>query len=426
MFKHPGMYALAVAAMCFVALNLVDDGGGAAVTSGAATGGGSAGRRTKSPFDVVARAAAAPRTQVMNLSPDASLEDLSKPREDAMRVAVKATNTDGDDEEAEGDASAKKDGEMPPPALPKGDRERLSILARARPEDVRLEPYPYIVVKDALHPTTYAQLSASYPKYKDVVRVAKGKGRNVAPNTRVDIRASMLGEASGVLTPLWKEFVEYHTSRAFYLEVLDLFEDAIRANHGYLEHAPDGVKRSLHDLTTRVRLTKEAKPGKCDVAMDAQIGVNTPVKGKPAPVRGPHIDNVHEIYAALLYMRDERDPATGGALEVYRCTKPAKSGGKRGKAGGVNNKEDGCKEYSADERASRRAKVGYDVQFDPATLETVATVPYEANTLAMFINSKTSYHGVTPRSASGYSRRLVNVIGEIPFVSTFVKSSKKG
>jgi hypothetical protein len=71
------------------------------------------------------------------------------------------------------------------------------------------------------------------------------------------------------------------------------------------------VKRSLRELTTAVRLTAAAKPGKCDVAMDAQIGVNTPVKGEPKAVRGPHVDNIHEVYAALLYMRDDRDGAKG-------------------------------------------------------------------------------------------------------------------
>lgn len=128
------------------------------------------------------------------------------------------------------------------------------------------------------------------------------------------------------------------------------------------------------------------------------------------------MDNVHEIYAALLYMRDEKDSATGGELEVYRCN----AKGKGGKKGG------GCKAYSASERAARRAKVGYDVQFDPGTMETVAKVPYEANALAMFINSDASYHGVTPRSASPYPRRLVNVIGEIPFVSDYKKGKDKG
>mmetsp|Transcript_24531 Transcript_24531/g.39469 ORF Transcript_24531/g.39469 Transcript_24531/m.39469 type:complete len:216 (-) Transcript_24531:479-1126(-) len=209
------------------------------------------------------------------------------------------------------------------------------------------------------------------------------------------------GAAAAVLSPLWREFVRYHTSHAFFLEVLDLFEDPIRKQHGYLERSPDGVSRVLRDLRTQVRYTAGAAPGACDVTMDAQVGINTPVVGRPASVRGAHVDNPHEIYAALLYMRDERDTATGGALEVYRCT-----------AGGGQV----CRAYDAEERSARRAKVGYDVQFDPQTMETVASVPYKANTLIMFINSNQSFHGVTPRSQSAYPRRLVNVVGAAPFL----------
>lgn len=307
---HPGFAALAVAVLCFVALNLLDDGA-------RARGVGEAGIvASTSAFNVVANAASASRTQVINLRPDASLQDLSKPRRDAARVVDAEPTADADADADADDATSDSQGaagKMPPPSVPQGDRERLSILARARPEDVRLDPYPHVVVRDALDPTTYAQLAGSYPAYKDVVRVAKGGGKTVAPNSRVDIRASMIGEASAraVLTPLWREFVSYHTSRAFYVEVLDLFEDAIRANHGYLEDAPAGAKRTLRELTTAVRLTAAAKPGKCDVAMDAQIGVNTPVTGEPRSVRGPHVDNVHELYAALLYMRDDGDGVEG-------------------------------------------------------------------------------------------------------------------
>lgn len=303
---HPGFAALAVGGLCFLALNLLDDGA-------RARGIGEAGiAASNSAFHVVANAASAQRTQVINLRPDASLQDLSKPREDAARVVDAEPTADADADDATSGSQGVA-GKMPPPSVPKSDRERLSILARARPEHVRLDPYPHVIVRDALDPATYAQLAGSYPAYKDVVRVAKGKGKTVAPNSRVDIRASMMGESSAreVLTPLWREFVSYHTRRAFYLEVLDLFEDAIRAHHGYLEDAPTGVKRSLRELTTAVRLTAAAKPGKCDVAMDAQIGVNTPVKGEPKPVRGPHVDNIHEVYAALLYMRDDRDGAKG-------------------------------------------------------------------------------------------------------------------
>jgi hypothetical protein len=39
-------------------------------------------------------------------------------------------------------------------------------------------------------------------------------------------------------------------------------------------------------------------------------------------------------------------------------------------------------------------------------------VPYKRNVLAMFINSYTSIHAVSPRSVTPFSRRLVNVIGQ--------------
>jgi hypothetical protein len=70
--KHHGLLALAVAGLCFVALTLVDDGG---TRGGGGAGGGLAAEATRtSPFDVVASAAAAGRTQVLNLTPDASLQ----------------------------------------------------------------------------------------------------------------------------------------------------------------------------------------------------------------------------------------------------------------------------------------------------------------------------------------------------------------
>src|SRR3546814_18222217 len=75
--------------------------------------------------------------------------------------------------------------------------------------------------------------------------------------------------------PVWREFIEFHTSQAFWQQVVDLFgrED-------------DGAKAG-------VRFRDRA-----DVVLDCQIGVNTPVLER-SRVRGPHVDNPVEIFGEI-------------------------------------------------------------------------------------------------------------------------------
>jgi hypothetical protein len=50
--------------------------------------------------------------------------------------------------------------------------------------------------------------------------------------------------------------------------------------------------------------------------------MNTPmVKASPLGVRGPHHDKLVEIFAGLLYLRQEDDRSTGASLGVYKCVK---------------------------------------------------------------------------------------------------------
>jgi hypothetical protein len=51
-------------------------------------------------------------------------------------------------------------------------------------------------------------------------------------------------------------------------------------------------------------------------------------------------------------------------------------------------------------------------KIDPRKVERIATVPYRANTLVMWINSPAALHGVTPRSATEIPRRYMNFLGE--------------
>ena len=268
----------------------------------------------------------------------------------------------------------------------------ISVLQNARKSDVRLHPYPHVVIENCLPDDVYEELEKFYPKHKDIVQVAKPGRTSIAANTRVDLRASMvLSSKKQIVSKAWEEFIRYHSSREFYEEVIDLFgEEVFTKYHGGLEEKY-GLK--LREMETEVRLMSRKK-NPAPVTLDAQIGVNTPVIKGQSRVRGLHVDNAHELYAGLLYFRDKNDPAKGGNLEVFECLLGAGA----------------CEEYSEAERLKHRKKIGWDVQFkNSGDFKLVAEVPYEKNQFVMFINSNSSYHAVSPRSASAYPRRLINI-----------------
>jgi len=322
--------------------------------------------------------------------------------EDANANALLSGNTDDDDDDDDDDESAleqeeeEEEEEEMESTLQKRQRttsNKYSVLQNAKKADVRLHPYPHVIIENCLPDDVYEELERTYPSYKDIVKIAK-PGRSISPNTRVDLRASMVLKepTGGIVSKAWEEFVKYHSSREFYEEVIDLFgEEVFTKYHGKSMEEKYGKK--LREMETEVRLTSRKK-NPAPVTLDAQVGINTPVLKGRSRVRGLHVDNTHELYAGLLYFRDENDPATGGHLEVYECLKGA----------GM------CKEYSEAERLKHRKKIGWDVQFkNLGDFKLVGEVPYEKNRFVMFINSKSSYHAVTPRSASTYPRRLVNI-----------------
>ena len=51
----------------------------------------------------------------------------------------------------------------------------LSILNKAKPEDIHTTPYPYIVIENALNDTLYEELSKSYPSDSDIIGDAEVK-----------------------------------------------------------------------------------------------------------------------------------------------------------------------------------------------------------------------------------------------------------
>jgi hypothetical protein len=171
-------------------------------------------------------------------------------------------------------------------------------------------------------------------------------------------------------------------SYEFWQEVVKLFDTELGSGSIVNGWALNQTGQPLMTMPTVIRTQPPAKQA---ISLDVNVGVNTPVVGPASSVRGPHVDNPIEVFAAMLYMapKDTRDE--GGDFVVYKKNQPVRFVGK--------------------------AEV--HPKFCP-TLSEHARVPYKRNTMVAFINSVHAIHGVTPRLSRDF-RRLVNFIVELPF-----------
>lgn len=250
----------------------------------------------------------------------------------------------------------------------------LSVLQKATAADVCTDPYPFIVVPNALPDDLYEELAASYPAPE---LMGLDMRRN---NSRWDYPARTVA-TNRKLPKIWRDFIAYHASQAFFDEIADIFYDAIHAL--YPERFP--TRQSLTEFRAGIRRLNSF-PGS-DILMDALISGNTPVK-QASSVRTSHLDKGDKLYSGLFYMRPDGYSAVGGDLTISRF-KPDIAG------------------------SPDRFKLYRGAYVEDSELEVVKTITYDKNLLVLFINSLESIHGVTVREPSSDSRIFVNLVGVI-------------
>lgn len=241
----------------------------------------------------------------------------------------------------------------------------LSILQNAK--HVYTTPYPHVVVENCLPDDLYDELEKTRPSDHDLVA-----GRLLGSNLRIDKHARELVITR--IADIWRQFIAYHLSKDFWIEIVQTFDlngALLRIPTAPLDQMPVTMRRD--------------PPAKKAISMDVNVGVNTPVIGAPSSVRGPHVDNPIELFAAMLYMPPKDAVDEGGDFVVYEKHKSVRFVGK--------------------------AEVHPD---DCLTLSEHARVKYKRNTMVAFINSVDAIHGVTPRLSRDF-RRLVNFCAELPF-----------
>jgi|LakMenEpi03Aug12_release.lakeMendotaPanAssembly.Ray.scaffolds.fasta_scaffold387393_1 hypothetical protein len=247
----------------------------------------------------------------------------------------------------------------------------LSLLQNYKADDLRVKPFPYLVIENALPDSICEELLSTYPS-PEIQGVDQSRN-----NLRWSTKARDLPKISG-LASIWTEIIAHHTSQAFLDEVLNVFQSSLLSM--YTHHFPNadsllGSKAVTRDISTR---------SKGALALDAQISGNTPTTLPSAP-RGVHFDSPNALYGGLYYLRDHQDDSVGGDLQIWKW---AHSYNYRKKSG----------EYR--EAVPRKH------------VELVEIIPYKLNTFVLFINSIDSLHSVTVRQPTKHTRKFINLLAD--------------
>jgi len=252
----------------------------------------------------------------------------------------------------------------------------ISILSKANPSMVKMDPFPHIVLVDALPSEFAMSLTKSFPK--DLFDLTPN-------NQRVDISASHAINSPHIPQE-WKQFIAYHSSKEFFQEVLALFE------HCLLSNKKINLAR-LKNLNTGIRFQDTFDNKDC--LLDAQISINTPVIKKTS-VRKAHTDNTNKLFSGLFYLRQDIDSSSGGNLQLCKWNR------------GYSN---------------RKKLQTYKESLLPRHYEVFDEIPYANNVAVLFLNSLDALHCVTPREITEHTRTFMNLIGELPY-DIFEKHTK--
>jgi hypothetical protein len=250
-----------------------------------------------------------------------------------------------------------------------------SLLNGVSRADIRLEPFPHIIIPDVLPPTLYTSLSAGFPSLSRITSVSIAAR---PPNNRHYALSAELALAAADIPDDWKQFLAMHSDADFLADVAALFE-------GYWPQAlldRLGGHLTGHE-TGRFCLSAPAEEWPC-IRQDARFEINTPVRDHPSSVRGAHLDTANRLYTGLFYLRAPEDDSEGGELILYRW------------------------------REGLRGKCSIDHRVMPDDwVEEAARIPYRANQLVLFPQSLDALHGVGPRHPTPHVRRYIFITAEL-------------
>ena len=150
------------------------------------------------------------------------------------------------------------------------------MFANATNENIRLEPFPHLVVEDALDRAHYERLLRTRPRYP---------GDPLSSNVRMPIPAWMFMSLEHY-DPVWRNFAMAHTRPEITHHIAELF-----AEH-WFQHLPN-----LAPGMTQFGVLGRDGFDQADVLTDARLEIMSPVHGTPGSHRRGHVDTSNRLFS---------------------------------------------------------------------------------------------------------------------------------
>ena len=137
----------------------------------------------------------------------------------------------------------------------------ISVLGKAGKDYIRTEPFPHLVVRDALPQDLFQELIGSFPNTEEIV------GSRALASNKLIIMGARQVAGNMTISDTWQKYFDYHTSHAFYLDVIALWQDFIAEAYPDIESV---LGKALVDATTDTRHPGEGE-NTSNQAQDIQL-----------------------------------------------------------------------------------------------------------------------------------------------------------
>jgi hypothetical protein len=255
----------------------------------------------------------------------------------------------------------------------------LSIINNFKKKDYNSYPFPYFVIDKPYNDKIYSNLEKDYNLFISHFKKNEDYEKN---NIRLQISSNDFFKSNLFKNSIWHDFISYHSSKKFFLDIIDIFYDDIYKIYPDIINLIENNKNKENFLGLREKKNNE----KFFFVSDCQPGINTPVKIE-STVRNSHVDNPVELIAGLFYLRLPNDNSIGGDLEIME-----------------NNNKNEIKFYN-------KAEV-----YNNNDLKVFKKINYKKNNVIFFLNTINSIHRISPREKCSIPRNLTNIIFETYYI----------